>query len=143
MVNDVLNDKKRHPCRIDLARVRDILALLHPVRGCLRSLRMFFVLRCLFWLGLVFLALPLSGMDWHKDLHADLSGVQKAAEEAATERVKDWCLKDPATCAKNAAEAADLLGLIPQKGGSQNTLQPADLKPVWRGHGEAPRPARG
>jgi hypothetical protein len=57
--------------------------------------------------------------------------------------VKDWCLKDPATCAKNAAEAADLLGLIPQKGASQNTLQPTDLKPVWRGHSEGARASRG
>lgn len=101
---------------------------------------MFFILRCLFWLGLVYLALPLSGLDWH----AEMSGAQQAAQEAAGEHVKDWCLKDPATCAKNAAEAADLLGLIPsQKGTSQNTLQPGDLKPIWRGQGEGARPARG
>ena len=101
---------------------------------------MFFLLRCLFWLGLVYLALPLSGLDWR----ADVTGAQQAVQEAAGERVKDWCLKDPATCAKNAAEAADLLGLLPPpKGASQNTLQPGDMKPTWRGHGEASRPSRG
>jgi hypothetical protein len=113
-----------------------ILRACENARSCVP---MFFVLRCLFWLGLVWLALPLTGMDWR----ADLSGVQKAAQDAATDHVKDWCLKDPATCAKNAAEAADLLGLIPQKGASQNTLQPDDLKPAWRGAKDSPRPARG
>lgn len=105
---------------------------------------MFFILRCLFWLGLVYLALPLTGLDWRADVSGAQQAVQETVKEAAGERVKDWCLKDPATCAKNAAEAADLLGLLPpQKGASQNTLQPDDLKPSWRGRGEAARPARG
>jgi hypothetical protein len=105
---------------------------------------MFFILRCLFWLGLVYLALPLTEFDWRPDLLGAKQAAQNAAQEAVKERVTDWCLKDPATCAKNAAEAADLLGLIPpQKGASQNTLQPDDLKPIWRGHGEGARPARG
>ena len=99
---------------------------------------MFFVLRCLFWLGLVYLALPLTGWDWRPEL----SNAQGKVQKAATEQIKDWCLKDPATCAQNATEAADLLGLLP-KVGSQNTLQPDDLKPIWRGHDEAGRASRG
>lgn len=141
MVNQILNDRKRHATCIDLKVDHANLALMCGSTSA-RSLRrpMFFILRCLFWLGLVYLALPLSGLDWR----ADVTDAQQAVQEAAGERVKDWCLKDPATCAKNAAEAADLLGLLPpQKGASQNTLQPGDLKPTWRGHGEAARPSRG
>jgi hypothetical protein len=141
MVNQMLSDRKRHATCIDLNLDHANLALMRGPSNA-RSLRrpMFFILRCLFWLGLVYLALPLSGLDWR----ADVTDAQQAVQAAAGERVKDWCLKDPATCAKNAAEAADLLGLLPpQKGASQNTLQPGDLKPTWRGHGEAARPSRG
>jgi len=141
MVNQMLSDRKRHATCIDSGIDHANLALMRSPTSA-RSLHrpMFFILRCLFWLGLVYLALPLSGLDWR----ADVSDAQQAVQEAAGERVKDWCLKDPATCAKNAAEAADLLGLLPpQKGASQNTLQPGDLKPTWRGHGEAARPSRG
>ncbi len=141
MVNQILSDRKRHATCIDLDIDHTNLTLMRSQQGA-RSLRspMFFILRCLFWLGLVYLALPLSGLDWR----ADVTDAQQAVQEAAGERVKDWCLKDPATCAKNAAEAADLLGLLPpQKGTSQNTLQPGDLKPTWRGHSETARPSRG
>ena len=141
MVNQMLSDRKRHATCIDSDADHANLALMRGQQSA-RSLRrpMFFILRCLFWLGLVYLALPLSGLDWR----ADVTDAQQAVQEAAGERVKDWCLKDPATCAKNAAEAADLLGLLPPpKGTSQNTLQPGDLKPTWRGHGETARPSRG
>jgi hypothetical protein len=141
MVNQILSDRKRHAMCIDLNVDHANLALMRGHLGARSSYRpMFFILRCLFWLGLVYLALPLSGLDWR----ADVTDAKQAVQEAAGERVKDWCLKDPATCAKNAAEAADLLGLLPpQKGASQNTLQPDDLKPSWRGRGETARPARG
>jgi len=141
MVNQILSDRKRHARCIDSDADHANLALMRGHQGARSSHRpMFLILRCLFWLGLVYLALPLSGFDWR----TDVTDAQQAVQEAAGERVKDWCLKDPATCAKNAAEAADLLGLLPpQKGASQNTLQPGDMKPTWRGHGEAARPPRG
>jgi hypothetical protein len=138
MVNQILINITPRIGRIDSSLIRDNLAHARCCNGAELG-PMFFLLRCLFWLGLVWFALPLSGLDWRPDF----SGMQKAAQDAATDHVKDWCLKDPATCAKNAAEAADLLGLLPHKGASQNTLQPDDLKPAWRGHQEAPRPARG
>ncbi len=98
---------------------------------------MMFFLRCLFWLGLVYFALPLGGID----LASEWRQAKDTATETAAQSARDWCLKDPATCAKNASEAADLLGLLP-KGSSQDTLRPADLQPAWRGH-EKPRAARG
>lgn len=108
-----------------------------------------FLLRSLFWLGLVFLALPLGGMDlvsgWRQAADHALDEAKDQARQTAAQQAQDWCLKDPATCVKNAAEAADLLGLLPKtesKGASQDTLRPTDLQPAWRGH-EKPRASRG
>ena len=102
---------------------------------------MMFLLRSLFWLSLVYLALPLGGVD----LASEWNKAKATATETAVQGAQDWCVKDLAACAKNASEAADLLGLTPKeqaKSGTQDTLRPTDLQPAWRGH-EKTKPARG
>lgn len=88
-----------------------------------------FVIRCLFWLGLVYLALPWSG----EELRSDIATSVEEARKSAGAKARDYCAADPLACASHAAEAARLLGLAPPASPSQDTLLPADLKPRWRG----------
>ena len=89
---------------------------------------MFFVLRCLFWLGIVFAVLPWDGVSLRSDLAEQASKTSKAA----LDEVQLFCLKDPAACANHAASLSKFLENAPAA--SQNTLEPADLRPIWRGH---------
>ena len=103
--------------------------------------RMMFLLRSLFWLSLVYFALPLGGVD----LASEWNKAKDSATQTAAQGARDWCVNDLAACAKNASEAADLMGLLPKeqaKGSAQDTLRPTDLQPAWRGHEKA-KPARG
>lgn len=86
---------------------------------------MFFLLRCIFWLGLVFSHLPWDG----EALRQELSGPAASVGAAAADKVQSLCLKDPAACAKHAHEVGRALGV----GASQNSLLPGDLAPVWKG----------
>jgi hypothetical protein len=93
-----------------------------------RGWPMFFVLRCLFWLGIVFAVLPWDGAG----LRASLTEHATNTGKAALDEVQLFCLKDPAACANHAASLSKFLENAPAT--SQNTLEPADLRPLWRGH---------
>ena len=89
---------------------------------------MFFLIRCLFWLGLVFVALPWDGAS----LRADISGQADQATRALAAQAQAMCAKDPIGCATQAislGKAFDLAAAAP----SQTTLQATDLAPGWRG----------
>ena len=94
---------------------------------------MFFLLRCAFWLGLVFSALPWDGDAVTSDLAAGAAGAAASAQAAATAKVQSLCLKDPVACARHAAEIGKALGVAP----SSSTLLPGDLGPAWRGGGRS------
>ncbi len=110
-----------------------------------------FVLRSLFWLGLVFAALPWSSQGWQGDgtpvtpadvLEAARSAVKVAGSTGASAAV-DYCSARPTECLKAAQQlqalfervsaeedTAAIAPVIPAKGG---TLKPADKSPRWRG----------
>jgi hypothetical protein len=85
---------------------------------------MFFLIRCAFWLGLVFSALPWDG----EDVRADLTGGAAKVSAAVVEKAQSLCLQDPAACAQHAARIGKALGT----GVSQNSLLPGDLAPAWK-----------
>jgi hypothetical protein len=86
---------------------------------------MFFLVRCVFWLGIVFMALPWDGAT----LHADLSGQAEHAARALAAQAQAICVKDPIACAAQAIS----LGKGVEGSQSQHNLQPGDLAPAWRG----------
>ncbi len=92
---------------------------------------MFFLIRCIFWLGLVFVALPWNG----EEVGSALADQAEEIGRAATDKAQALCLKDPVACANHAATAARLLGgtTPTSASASQNTLLPSDLAPAWRG----------
>lgn len=92
---------------------------------------MSFLIRSSFWLGLVFLALPWNG----EDLRTTLSGGAEDAARTLAGEAQALCLKNPVACAEHAATIARLINGNP----SQNTLEPADLAPAWRGAAKAER----
>jgi hypothetical protein len=86
---------------------------------------MSFLIRSIFWLGLVFSALPWDG----ESLRADLSGEVEHATRALAGQAQAICAKDPIACALQAAALGKTFEAPP----SQNTLRAADLGPAWRG----------
>lgn len=86
---------------------------------------MFFLFRCIFWLGIVFMALP-----WDSaGLRADISGQSEQAARALAAQAQAICVKDPIACAAQAIS----LGKGAGASHSQNNLQPGDFVPAWRG----------
>lgn len=96
---------------------------------------MFFLLRCAFWLGLVF-----ANMDWHIDATA-LPTTGDLSAEAGRQ-----CLANPQACAAIATRAQSIFGAIadqrPQPAVAQkaaparhtaDTLLSTDRAPAWRG----------
>jgi hypothetical protein len=102
------------------------------VANCaLKDRVMFFMLRCLFWLSLVYMALPWDGVS----LRADLTSHAQQASRVIVREAQDICAKDPIGCATQAialGKAFDIASLA-SASASQNTLRPADLAPAWRG----------
>ncbi|MDB5508817.1 MAG: hypothetical protein JWL93_1286 [Hyphomicrobiales bacterium] len=92
---------------------------------------MFFLLRCAFWLGLVFSHLPWDG----EAVRNDVASGAAQASAAAVEKAQSLCLKDPVACARHSAAVGKALGV----GASHNTLMASDLAPVWKG-GQRPSP---
>lgn len=86
---------------------------------------MFFLIRSIFWLGVVFLALPWDGAA----LRADLSGQAEHAARALAAQAQEICTKDPIACAAQAIS----LNRGSDSAPSQHTLQPDDMTPGWRG----------
>jgi hypothetical protein len=85
---------------------------------------MFFLVRCIFWLGLVFMALPWDGVS----LRADISGQAEQAARALAAQAQAICMKDPIACAAQAMSLGRNDGSH-----SQHNLQPGDFTPAWRG----------
>ncbi|MDB5545361.1 MAG: hypothetical protein JWO64_2510 [Hyphomicrobiales bacterium] len=84
---------------------------------------MFFLIRCIFWLGIVFMALP-----WDSaGLRADISGQAEQAARALAAQAQAICVKDPIAC------AAQAISLGKGAAHSQHNLQPGDFVPAWRG----------
>ena len=86
---------------------------------------MYFLIRCVFWLGLVFMALPWDGAS----LRADLSSGTEEATRLVAREAQALCARDPIGCASKAISAGNVFEAAP----SQNTLRPTDLAPAWRG----------
>lgn len=124
---------------------------------------MYFLLKAVFWLGLVFLLLPDRGLFTSTARPPQAAApTPTAAPEAGRPtpegvaqglagRALDYCRDNPQTCARGAAligEAAELgrRGLLPQPPATQDTLTPADLQTPFGGlappaAGNAPRTA--
>lgn len=90
---------------------------------------MFFLIRCIFWLGIVFMALPWDGAA----LRAHLTGETEQAARALAGKAQEICAKDPIACAAQAASLARAAEGVVGAPPSQHTLQSADLVPGWRG----------
>ncbi len=96
---------------------------------------MFFLVRSLFWLGLVFMALPWDGAS----LRDELVGEAQKATQIIVRETQSLCAKDPIGCAAQAislGQAFDpgkAFDLADRPGMSQDTLQPGDRTPGWRG----------
>lgn len=91
---------------------------------------MFFLLRCVFWLGLVFL-----GMDWGS--RTVLPTREEIAQEAASR-----CLADPQVCASLVAQAQrfstasifdSAASAKPSQKVSADSLSASDRSPAWKG----------
>ncbi|MBX9861116.1 MAG: hypothetical protein K2Y42_00060 [Hyphomicrobium sp.] len=86
---------------------------------------MFFLIRCAFWLTIVFSSLP-----WNEHaVRSDLAKGADLARESATDKLHSLCLTDPAACARHAAMVGKALGVS----ASSNSLLPSDLTPAWKG----------
>lgn len=94
-----------------------------------------FLIRCTFWLGLVFVALP-----DHPDFPRSQPSVAATGGTvvrplaivgagSVSGKVADYCAKHPARCLELAAKAQALAA----KAGGATSLRPADLAPPWRG----------
>jgi len=95
---------------------------------------MFFLLRCTFWLGLVF-----ANLSWHFD-----GPVLPSGQELATQAAQQ-CLASPQACSNVMAGAEKLRSALtdpqpvstPAKPGahkvSADTLLSSDRAPAWRG----------
>lgn len=100
---------------------------------------MFFLMRCIFWLSLVFshLQMPDNARPG-QDASAMAAELVFAAVRTFGEKIEDVCLAKTAEC----FEAAKILGAIdvsvlappsaPAKS-AQNSLTPQDVATVWRG----------
>ena len=86
---------------------------------------MFFLVRCIFWLGVLFMALPWDGAS----VRADLSEHAEQATRAIAREAQEVCAKDPIGCAAQAMAIGKAFDAAP----SQNTLKPADVVHGWRG----------
>ncbi len=94
-----------------------------------------FLLRCLFWLGLVFSQIA---MRESADPAAFFSSANSVAQErgallghAATSAVETQCRADPGKCLALAASATKVLK-TDASARSRDTLSGADRAPVWR-----------
>jgi hypothetical protein len=91
---------------------------------------MSFLIRSIFWLGLVFMALPWDG----ESLRADLSSHTQQATRALTREAQALCAKDPIGCATQAITLGKAFEpTSSQDKSSQDTLRAPDLAPAWRG----------
>lgn len=90
---------------------------------------MSFLIRSVFWLGLVFMALPWDG----ESLRADLSSQAEQATRAVTREAQALCMKDPIGCASQAIALGKAFEPASPKTSSQDTLRAPDLAPAWRG----------
>lgn len=104
---------------------------------------MFFLLRCAFWLGLVFSAMQWPG-DAPKLPNANEASAQVAAHVATG--VRKVCTRNPAACLEAASVASDFLKSQDKPGDKPadkpaakpagrgvDTLAAVDRSPVWRG----------
>ena len=89
---------------------------------------MSFLIRSVFWLGLVFMALPWDG----ESLRADLSSHAEQATRAVAREAQALCAKDPIGCASQAIALGKAFDRDRPKN-SQDTLRAPDLAPAWRG----------
>jgi hypothetical protein len=88
---------------------------------------MFFLLRCLFWLGLVFSHIAgLEGLNVAAFANQGAAGLGRAAMDAASQK----CRAEPDKCLALATQAARLR----QDAGdaSRDTLNAGDRAPAWR-----------
>jgi hypothetical protein len=94
---------------------------------------MFFLIRCLFWLGMVFsqIATIESGGASHfapqaaRSVTALSQNALKTAVQAGAEAATRHCASDPAACLSLAAQ-------VTRKAASHDTLQAGDRAPAWR-----------
>ncbi|MDB5643401.1 MAG: hypothetical protein JWN07_2718 [Hyphomicrobiales bacterium] len=103
-------------------------------RKCaLKGRVMFFMIRSLFWLGLVFMALPWDG----ESLRADLADATQKGTHALARQAQALCVKDPIGCAAQAITLGQTFDPASVQDAprdhSQDTLQPGDRTPGWRG----------
>lgn len=87
---------------------------------------MFFLLRMVFWLTLVFALLPSGG----SKPGAAMPGVEAACEQAGIRKSHDLARSAPRQTRSSATTAA---ARSPAANPSQGTLTAADLAPAWRG----------
>ncbi len=109
-----------------------------------------FMLRSVFWLGLVFAALPWGSQGWQGDgtpvtpanvLEAARSAV-KVASSASAAAATSYCTANPAECLKSAQQLQDLFERVSAEEESaaipatapakSNSLKSADKTPRWR-----------
>ena len=105
---------------------------------------MFFLIRCAFWLGLVF-----SAMEWPADTPKLPTATQAVAQvaalplaaQAASQVVtgaRKVCVRNPHACLEAADLASDLVRnegkpAVKAAGRGNDTLAAADKAPAWRG----------
>jgi hypothetical protein len=90
---------------------------------------MFFLLRCVFWLGLVYLAMA-------RDAGAlpEISFPPQQAVLASAQTLESVCARAPTVCAEAVRRAGALGGRAAEaRGRSVQTLRAADLETPWRG----------
>lgn len=91
-----------------------------------------FLIKCTFWLGLVFVALP-DHPEFPRAQTLPSAQARPVAQslagkgaEAISGKVADFCAKQPARCLELAARAQALAG-------GASSLRPDDLLPAWSG----------
>jgi hypothetical protein len=93
---------------------------------------MFFLLRCTFWLGLVF-----THMNWNLDELSETGrDLARPVLAQAGARASGFCKEHMHDCIGALIAATDAgqgFGLAPTTKGSASSLGPADLGPAWRG----------
>ncbi|HUZ67869.1 MAG TPA: hypothetical protein VMU56_09430 [Beijerinckiaceae bacterium] len=99
---------------------------------------MFFTLRCVFWLGIVFIAIHHYDPDARFLRHAAVAHAPAAASATASaaRALERTCLRTPRACAKLETKAGRALSaalVLAAELPSAQSLQPADFRPPWRG----------
>lgn len=90
---------------------------------------MFFLFRCVFWLGIVFYHMPWSdGARPAQDARAALSDLGVSAAKSLADQAQAACVKAPRDC---LAAAAKLGADAPSP--SRSSLRDDDKRPEWRG----------